>query len=142
MRILVLKSSTQGGYNHENKTKNPISGRKIKREGPAYDKLFKRYVKLLGLPKLPVLYNNLSVKEKRIARNRYIGIQNSKCWHCKSDIYSKPPTEITEKPLDMKLFPDGFLNYPIHLHHSHVTGMTIGAVHAYCNGVLFQYFGE
>jgi hypothetical protein len=30
----------------------------------------------------------------------------------------------------------------VHLHHSHETGMTIGAVHARCNAVLWQYHGE
>jgi len=40
------------------------------------------------------------------------------------------------------LFPRGFFGYPIHLHHSHDTGMTIGAVHAHCNAVLWQYEGE
>jgi hypothetical protein len=42
----------------------------------------------------------------------------------------------------MRLFPKGFLNAPVHLHHSHVTNMTLGAVHGYCNGYLWQYLGE
>jgi hypothetical protein len=28
------------------------------------------------------------------------------------------------------------------LHHCHQTGLTIGAVHAKCNAVLWQYHGE
>lgn len=32
--------------------------------------------------------------------------------------------------------------YPVHLHHDHKTGLTIGAVHAKCNAVLWQYYGE
>jgi hypothetical protein len=40
------------------------------------------------------------------------------------------------------LFPELFLKYPVHLHHSHVTGLTIGAVHAYCNAVLWVYHDE
>ena len=40
------------------------------------------------------------------------------------------------------LFPPNFFKWPVHLHHSHDTGMTIGAVHARCNAVLWQYHGE
>ncbi|AGI61771.1 hypothetical protein VCO139_0016 [Vibrio phage VCO139] len=42
----------------------------------------------------------------------------------------------------MKLFPKNMFQYPIHLHHDHNTGMTIGAVHARCNAVLWEYYGE
>jgi len=30
----------------------------------------------------------------------------------------------------------------MHLHHNHETDMTEGAVHAYCNAVLWQYEGK
>lgn len=53
-----------------------------------------------------------------------------------------PPEKITSKPINWKLFPKEFLKNPIHLHHSHDTDMTLGAVHAYCNAVLWQYHGE
>jgi hypothetical protein len=42
----------------------------------------------------------------------------------------------------LSLFPKNFLKWPVHLHHSHDTGMTIGAVHSYCNAVLWQYHNE
>ena len=41
-----------------------------------------------------------------------------------------------------RLFPESFFKYPVHLHHSHDTGKTIGAVHAYCNAVLWEYYGQ
>jgi hypothetical protein len=44
--------------------------------------------------------------------------------------------------IDASLFPPTMFKYPVHLHHNHVTGMTIGAVHALCNAVLWQYLGE
>ena len=47
-----------------------------------------------------------------------------------------------EKWIDEELVPENFFKYPVHLHHSHYTGMTIGAVHANCNAVLWQYHGE
>jgi hypothetical protein len=34
------------------------------------------------------------------------------------------------------------LKSPIHLQHDHDTGLTEGAVHAYCNAVLWQYEGR
>ena len=39
-------------------------------------------------------------------------------------------------------FPQNFLQYPIHLQHNHDTGMTEGAVHNYCNAVMWQYEGR
>jgi hypothetical protein len=53
-----------------------------------------------------------------------------------------PHPRIQSTEIDLDLFPDGFLRYPIHLHHNHETGMTIGAVHSRCNAVLWQYEGE
>lgn len=44
--------------------------------------------------------------------------------------------------LQRKIFPKGFFDRPVHLHHSHDTGLTIGAVHAVCNAVLWIYHRE
>ncbi len=49
--------------------------------------------------------------------------------------------DITDKKINWKLFPENFLKYPIHLQHNHDTGMTEGAVHNYCNAVMWQYEG-
>ena len=49
---------------------------------------------------------------------------------------------VTELEIHEELFPKNFFDHPIHLHHDHETGMTIGAVHAQCNAVLWQYHGE
>ena len=46
---------------------------------------------------------------------------------------------ITNKYIDWDLFPENFLKAPIHLQHNHNTGMTEGAVHNYCNAVMWQY---
>jgi len=91
---------------------------------------------------LPVYYDNLPRHEKRLVREQYIKEQKGKCYHCGSDLSGEPSKKVASKKLNMKLFPKGFLNYPVHLHHDHNTGLTIGAVHAHCNGVLWQYHGE
>jgi len=44
--------------------------------------------------------------------------------------------------INENLFPPKFLNWPVHLHHDHKTGMTVGAVHSHCNAVLWQYHNE
>jgi hypothetical protein len=91
---------------------------------------------------LPVNYNNTPYKKRKLVREEYIKRQEGKCLHCGGKLDEKPPKEITDLKLNMKLFPPAFLRHPVHLHHDHETGMTLGAVHAYCNGVLWQYYGE
>jgi hypothetical protein len=91
---------------------------------------------------LPVKYDTLTQREKRIVRLQYIEEQKGLCFYCKAPLVNRPPSFILSKGINWKLFPKGFLKNPIHLHHSHHTGFTIGATHAYCNAVLFCYKGE
>lgn len=88
---------------------------------------------------LPQDYTKLEWWQRRDVRNQYVQEQNGKCKHCKGDL-SESPSQT--KKIRWSLFPPNFLKYPVHLHHNHDTGMTIGAVHAYCNAVLWQYHGE
>jgi hypothetical protein len=92
--------------------------------------------------KLPVKYSQLSIEEKRFVREMYKKIQGNKCFYCKESLDILPPESITKKKIDWSLFPPNFLKYPIHLQHNHVTDLTEGAVHAYCNAVLWQYEGR
>jgi len=91
---------------------------------------------------LPVEYDNLSRDEKRLVREQYIKEQKGLCYYCKSALTDEPPKSVLDKTIMWRLFPKNFLKYPVHLHHSHDTGLTLGAVHAYCNAVLWQYHGE
>lgn len=92
--------------------------------------------------KLPTDYTKLSREERRNVREQYAREQNNLCYHCKQPLSAPPPSEITNKRINWKLFPDNFLKYPIHLQHNHSTNMTEGAVHAYCNAVMWQYEGK
>jgi hypothetical protein len=92
--------------------------------------------------KLPVIYDELSWQERREVRNRYVKLQKGLCCHCKSPLNEKAPEKITKMPINRLLFPDNFFSYPVHLHHDRETGLTIGAVHCYCNAVLWEYYGE
>lgn len=90
---------------------------------------------------LPINYNKLSTKERKQVREQYVLIQEGLCCFCKNSLGNRPNDEVDKIPINDDLFPKEFLKYPIHLHHCHNSGMTIGAVHAKCNAVLWQYFG-
>ena len=87
---------------------------------------------------LPVNYESLSAKKRKEVRLQYIEKQNNKCMYCGEDLDQDPPEQITNIDIDWQYFPPGFLNNPIHLQHNHDTGMTEGAVHSYCNAVMWQ----
>ncbi len=91
---------------------------------------------------LPVKYDTLPPRKKKLVREKYIKIQKGLCKHCGQPLDSKPCKSVTDWPIDKSLFPKGFFNSPVHLHHDHNTGMTIGAIHNYCNAYLWQYEGE
>lgn len=91
---------------------------------------------------LPTKYDRLNATTRKVVREKYIQIQDNKCWYCDRDLDGNPPQEILDKPINLKLFPKGFLNHPKHIQHDHNTGLTEGVVHAYCNGVLWQYYGR
>jgi hypothetical protein len=92
--------------------------------------------------KLPVEYDKLNSNTRKAVRKEYIRQQDNKCWYCDKDLDGKPPQAILDMPIDWKFFPKGFLRNPKHIQHDHSTGMTEGVVHAYCNAVLWQYFGR
>jgi len=90
----------------------------------------------------PVDYTLLTRAERRKVRQQYITEQHGNCHYCFQPLNDEPPERITNQPIKWAYFPKGFLNYPIHLQHNHDTGMTEGAVHAYCNAVMWQYEGK
>lgn len=91
---------------------------------------------------LPIDYTTLTMSERREVRLQYIKEQNNKCMWCNNKLDDEPPKEILAHPINWSLFPPNFLKYPIHLQHCHKTGMTEGAVHAYCNAYMWQYEGR
>jgi hypothetical protein len=91
---------------------------------------------------LPVDYNSIPPNERWKIRNEYVRVQNGLCSHCGESLEGPPPKEITKLRINKRLFPENFFKYPIHLHHDHDTGLTLAAVHNFCNAVLWQYHGE
>lgn len=92
--------------------------------------------------KLPVDYDLLTSYQRKEVRLQYIKYQKGSCFYCKCDLTKDAPKNITNKVINWDLFPPNFLKYPIHLQHNHDTGMTEGAVHNYCNAVMWQYDGK
>lgn len=91
---------------------------------------------------LPVYYSRLSSNERRVVREQYIKDQDGHCFYCKHPLDKDPPKEILDKKIVWSMFPPNFLKYPVHLQHNHSSDLTEGAVHAYCNAVLWQYEGR
>lgn len=87
-------------------------------------------------------YNELTQPERAAVRAQYIERQGGKCSHCGEPIDGMPSVLVRQKRVNSKLFPRGFFRWPVHLHHDHKTGRTLGAVHSYCNAVLWQYHGQ
>lgn len=87
----------------------------------------------------PKRYSQLSPLERRELREAYIKEQDGKCMYCHLTL-DKAPAHV--KPIDWSYFPKNFLKHPVHLQHNHDTDMTEGAVHAYCNAVMWQYEGR
>ena len=91
---------------------------------------------------LPVDYTKLKPFERREVREQYMREQKGLCYYCGFSLDHEAPEHIRNKPINWRLFPQNFLQYPIHLQHDHDTGMTEGAVHNYCNAVMWQYDGR
>lgn len=91
---------------------------------------------------LPVDYTKLERPERRSVREQYIYEQDGECFYCGDSLRQNVRGELREIPIDWSLFPGGeeFLKYPVHLQHDHKTGMTEGAVHAFCNALMWNYF--
>ncbi len=91
---------------------------------------------------LPTDYTKLEPSERKAVREQYVKDQNGLCFFCGENLSKEVPAKIMKKKIDWDLFPPNFLKYPIHLQHDHDTNMTEGAVHAYCNAVMWQYHGK
>ena len=91
---------------------------------------------------LLINYNTSHWSVRKLAREEYVKLQNGKCSHCGELLTGEPAKKVMNLKSNKKLFPENFFKWPVHLHHDHNTGMTIGAVHAKCNAILWEYHGE
>lgn len=93
---------------------------------------------------LPAVYDDLTQRGRAAVRQAYVEEQDGDCYYCRCSLDGEPAIDVLAKDVDWSRFPGGrsFLQHPVHLHHCHRTGLTLGAVHALCNAVLWQYDGE
>ena len=91
---------------------------------------------------LPVEYSRLTWGERRTVREQYVHEQNGKCFWCDYPLDGDPPEDILRRNVNWNLFPPNFDKNPIHLQHDHGTDLTEGAVHMYCNAVMWQFYGR
>lgn len=91
---------------------------------------------------VPVAYDGLSSDARRQMREAYAKHQGGRCWFCRAPLDDDPTPGVMAAVIDWRAFPPGFLTHPVHLHHDHKSGLTIGAVHARCNAYLWQYHGQ
>lgn len=91
---------------------------------------------------LPANYDELHWTEKKQVREQYIKLQDGKCYYCGISLIDTPRDDIMLLKIHPELYPPNFFKAPVHLHHDHNTGKTIGAVHNHCNAVLWEYLGE
>ncbi len=89
--------------------------------------------------KLPARYDSLTPQQRYYVREAYDRLQDGLCWYCHEPLAGKPLKTVASKRLNRKVFPVGFFDHPVHLHHDHDTGLTIGTTHAICNAVLWTY---
>ena len=92
--------------------------------------------------KLPKDYRLLTQPERRAVREEYARQQKGKCSDCGNNLAGPAHSVLLDKEVNGLLFPPNFFKWPVHLHHCHLTGLTIGAVHNHCIAVLWQYHGE
>ena len=91
---------------------------------------------------LPAIYDAMTPLERRDVRRQYIRLQGGFCCHCGGSLDADAIGAAAKAKINRRLFPKNFFAFPVHLHHSHKTGLTIGAVHNRCNAYLWQYKGE
>lgn len=96
----------------------------------------------MSVMRLPINYERATPAERKQARGLYETLQNGDCWFCHNPLDALPPKKLTELPINWNRFPEHFQVHPVHLQHDHETGMTEGAVHAFCNAFLWDYLGR
>lgn len=94
------------------------------------------------MPELPAQYDKITREQRALVREEYARRQEGICPFCLHPLLGDPPPAVTRLPLDKMRWPAEFFKWPIHLHHNHRTGLTIGAYHARCNAVLACYLNE
>ena len=93
----------------------------------------------------PQRYRDLNTNQRRKLRDEYVEHFRGRCLYCGLKLDGKP-SRIVRDSVDEIEWDDlpggkeGFLSNPIHLHHDHGTGLTLGPVHALCNAHSWHFY--
>lgn len=83
---------------------------------------------------LPILYSQTHPQVRKEAREQYIVEQGGKCCHCQEPLDGEPSAEVRSKWVNWRLFPRGFRQHPVHLHHDHSTDGPYTCISTPCSG--------
>lgn len=82
---------------------------------------------------LPTKYSSLSGERLAVVKEAYICLQRERCWLCGGNLYELP-NHVVDNPNLIGLCSSQLAEqHPLHLHHNHDTGLTLGVAHAECN---------
>jgi transposase-like protein len=90
-------------------------------------------------------YDDLNWKQRLKLRDRYVEHFHGVCMYCHEQLDSEPASIVRDSTDEIAWdvspgFKEGFLKNPVHLHHDHNTGLTLGPVHALCNAHSWHFF--
>lgn len=87
-------------------------------------------------------YSKMDYKQRRQVREEMAANQNGLCWYCNAPLTGPAISKVNNYPFNMRLFPKGMFDYPVHLHHDHKTDECLGAVHCRCNAYMWETLGQ
>lgn len=93
----------------------------------------------------PQRYSDLNANQRSKLRDEYVVYFKGRCLYCDGQLDDEPHEFVRESAdeIEWDHLPgskDGFLKSPVHLHHDHETGLTLGPVHALCNAHSWHFY--
>lgn len=93
----------------------------------------------------PQRYRDLNISQKQELRDQYVDYFRGRCVYCDRQLDDEPHKFVCQSAdeIEWDALPggkEGFLKNPVHLHHDHETGLTLGPVHAQCNAHSWHFY--
>ena len=93
----------------------------------------------------PQRYCDLNSNQRRKLRDEYVEYFGGRCLYCDGHLDDEPHEFVRQSAdeIEWDNLPEskeGFLKNPVHLHHDHETGLTLGPIHALCNAHSWHFY--
>lgn len=93
----------------------------------------------------PQRYRDLNANQHRKLRDEYVEYFRGRCLYCDGQLDDEPHEFVRQSAdeIEWDNLPgskEGFLKNPVHLHHDHETGLTLGPIHALCNAHSWHFY--